>query len=55
MDIKQMRYVIAIAEEGSLSAASVKLGVAQRSLIPTPATHAVRPRARLVPGDPQRP
>ncbi len=32
MDIKQLRYFIAIAEEGSLSAASGRLGVAQPSL-----------------------
>jgi LysR family nitrogen assimilation transcriptional regulator len=32
MDIKQLRYFIAIAEEGSLTAASVRLGVAQPSL-----------------------
>ncbi|MFO1149740.1 MAG: LysR family transcriptional regulator [Alsobacter sp.] len=32
MDIRQLRYFIAIAEEGSLSAASVRLGVAQPSL-----------------------
>ena len=32
MDIKQLRYFIAIAEEGSLSAASLRLRVAQPSL-----------------------
>jgi LysR family nitrogen assimilation transcriptional regulator len=32
LDIKQLRYFIAIAEEGSLSAASLRLGVAQPSL-----------------------
>ena len=32
MDIKQLKYFVAIAEEGSLSAASVRLHVAQPSL-----------------------
>jgi LysR family transcriptional regulator, nitrogen assimilation regulatory protein len=32
VDIKQLRYFIAIAEEGSLSAASLRLSVAQPSL-----------------------
>lgn len=32
MDIRQLRYFIAIAEEGSLSAAAQKIGVAQPSL-----------------------
>ena len=32
MDIKQLKYFIAIAEEGSLSAASARLHVAQPAL-----------------------
>ena len=32
MDIKQLRYFVAIAEEGSLSAAAGRIGIAQPSL-----------------------
>ena len=32
MDVKQLRYFIAIAEEGSLSAAAQRVNVAQPSL-----------------------